>query len=530
MAPAGSSAPEGLAGSSSQARFDAFLSYSSADRSLVRRIQRFLESYRPPGRAQRLKVYLDETDMRGGSLPENLSAALADSRCLVVCWSDAAARSRWVRAETDEFRKLGKEQSIAIVHVAGAGPMLKDQAFSGIEPIEHDLRRGWRSWFLTPKGKLELLRLIAFLTGAEMRALRNWARRRALRNAAAPLALTALPVALLFVPLPAWDPVALRHRDEPITPIGCEVVDGKLWVVSWDEGVGEISGARAFFTAYPDALSGAGEPIVRPRTFRLPKRALPHDMATPALQKRFAAVLTEAGIDRSELAQRRDVRIAEPRRDHLLAILPQRHPEVDPQIAREAEKQGLPLPETDGSVVVVRQPGSAVKATQVNSLSPPLWNPRTEDRRLTPPARAISVAWQDNGEIWIGVAGERKTPGGLWHSADAGQTWRRVDGFSSVTSIDLRSAARAQTVVVAEQGIRQPRGTQLVSEPTRMMERTPDGAWTEIEAPPHDHDSEIEICGTVIDGLLYVRVGERLYGQGSRPLYRSVADVLGNRR
>jgi hypothetical protein len=322
--------------------------------------------------------------------------------------------------------------------------------------------------------------------------------------------------------------VALLHHDKPITPIGCEVVDGKLWALSWDEEIGEVSGATAVFEAYPDALSGAGRPIFRPRSFRLPKRALPHDMAPPALQKQFAAALAEAKIERDQLAQRREARIAEPRPDHLVAILPQRHPEVDPEIAREAEKQGVPFPETDGSVVMVRQPGSAIKAVQVGSLSPPLWDPRMEDRRLRPPARAISVAWQDNGEIWIGVAGERKTPGGLWHSADAGQTWQRVDAFSSVTSIDLRDSGK--TVAVAEQGIRQPRGTQLVSERTRMMERTPAGAWTEIEAPPHDHDSEIEICGTVADGPLYARVGERLYRQGSRPFYRSVADVLSNRR
>ncbi|HEU5283640.1 MAG TPA: hypothetical protein VFU53_07495 [Burkholderiales bacterium] len=406
---------------------------------------------------------------------------------------------------------------------------MKDEAFTGIEPIEHDLRRGWRTWFLSPKGKLELLRLIAFLTGVEMRALRNWARRRALRNAAAPLALAIVPVALLFVPLPAWDPVPLFHQQEQITPIGCEVVDGKLWVASWDESVGEVSGARAFFVAYPDMLSGASKPIFRPRTLVLPKRALPRDMATGALQKRFAAVLAEAGIDRTELSQRGDTpRIAEPRPDHLVAILPQVPPEPDPQIVREAIRQRLPMPETDGSVVIVHQPGSAPRVTTVSHLSPPLWQPWTPDKRRTPPARAISVAWQDDGQIWIGVAGEREMAGGLWHSADAGQSWQRVDGFSSITSIELRNAGK--TVVVAEQGIRQPRGTQLVSERTRMEERTPNGAWTEIDAPPHDNDSEIEICGTIPDGALYVRVGEQLYRQASLPLYRSVAGVLGGSR
>ena len=135
--PAGvSAAPQGPSTGSSEPRFDAFLSYSSADRPLVRRIQRFLESYRPPGRSHRLRVYLDEIDMRGGSLPENLSSALADSRSLVVCWSDEAAQSRWVSSEIGEFRRSGKERRIAIVQVAGAGPTVAHDAFTGIEPVE----------------------------------------------------------------------------------------------------------------------------------------------------------------------------------------------------------------------------------------------------------------------------------------------------------------------------------------------------------------------------------------------------------
>jgi len=528
--PAGvSAAPQGPSTGSSEPRFDAFLSYSSADRPLVRRIQRFLESYRPPGRSHRLRVYLDEIDMRGGSLPENLSSALADSRSLVVCWSDEAAHSRWVSSEIGEFRRSGNERRIAIVHVAGAGPTVTHDAFTGIEPVEHDLRRGWRIWLPTPKGKLELLRLIAFLTGVEMRALRNWARRRALRNALGPLVLASLPLGLLFVPLPAWDPVPLFHHDQRIAPIACEVVDGKLWVAAWDESVGEVSGTRAFFATYPDVLQDPTQQIPRARSFTLPKRALPREMAG-ALQNRFTAVLAETGgIDRMAPPFRRDTaRIAEPRPDHLVFILPMAHGEPDQQELQWAAMDRLPIPETDGSVVVVQQPGSPPRVRTVSDLSPPRWQALTEDKRRTSPARAISVAWQQNGEIWIGVAGERGLPGGLWHSPDGGESWQHVEGFSSVTSIELRAARDGgkQTVMIAEQGIRKPHGTQLVSERTRVVERTPDGGWAEIDAPPHDTDSEIEICGTVRNGALYVRVGEQLYRQASRPLYRSVAEVL----
>jgi len=372
--------------------------------------------------------------------------------------------------------------------------------------------------------------LIAFLTGVEMRALRNWARRRALRNALGPLVLASLPLGLLFVPLPAWDPVPLFHHDQRIAPIACEVVDGKLWVAAWDESVGEVSGTRAFFATYPDVLQDPTQQIPRARSFTLPKRALPREMAG-ALQNRFTAVLAETGgIDRMAPPFRRDTaRIAEPRPDHLVFILPMAHGEPDQQELQWAAMDRLPIPETDGSVVVVQQPGSPPRVRTVSDLSPPRWQALTEDKRRTSPARAISVAWQQNGEIWIGVAGERGLPGGLWHSPDGGESWQHVEGFSSVTSIELRAARNGgkQTVMIAEQGIRKPHGTQLVSERTRVVERTPDGGWAEIDAPPHDTDSEIEICGTVRNGALYARVGEQLYTQASRPLYRSVAEVLG---
>jgi hypothetical protein len=116
--------PESPSAESAAPHYDAFLSYSRADGAAVRRIQRFLESYRPPGRSTRLKAYLDETDMRGGSLPDNLSVALGQSRALVVCWSDNAARSQWVNAEIAEFRKLGRP----------AGPQERQAAVQREEP------------------------------------------------------------------------------------------------------------------------------------------------------------------------------------------------------------------------------------------------------------------------------------------------------------------------------------------------------------------------------------------------------------
>lgn len=520
---------------SPEPKFDAFLSYNRTDRSAVRRIQRFLESYRPPNRSRRLKVYLDETDMRGGSLPENLSQALADSRALVVCWSDKAAGSPWVKTEISDFRNLGQESRIAVVHVGGAGPTVDHEAFTGLEPVEHDLRRGWKAGILLPGGRLALLRLIAFLTDVDMRVLCNWAHRRAFRNALLTLAVVTLPLgAVMSLRLAYWDPVSLIHYDQPIEPIACEVVHGKLWIASWSEAAGEVSGARAYFVTYPDVLTKPTKQIPRSTSFALPKRALPRTMVSRDLWNRVKAVVEKssaAGLLARHPRWEDAARVAEPRPDHLVFILPFARGEPDEQKLRWAAMDRLPIPETHGTLVVVKENGRLPKVKTVSDLSPPLWKNRTADnQRRTSPARGISVVWQKNGAIWIGVPGERGIAGGLWHSPDAGNRWQRVDGFFSVTSIDLRVARNGEeTVMVAEEHFKRVSGTEFIEGSSRVVERARDGTWIRSDAPPYGPDSEVEICGTLPDGTRHVRVDNQIYRQSSRPLYRLVLDRIGLR-
>lgn len=515
---------------SSEPKFDAFLSYSRADRPMVRRIQRFLESYRPPGRSRRLKVYLDETDMRGGSLPENLSEALADSGALVVCWSDHAASSHWVTTEISQFRDLGRGNRIVVTHVAGPGPTVTHSAFAGMEPLEHDLRNGWRAWVLTPRAKLELLRLIAFLTDVDLRALRNWARRRMLRNVLIALGVAILPiVVVLSLRLPTWEPVSWFHYDQPIEPIACEVVDGKLWVATWSEAAGEHSGVRAYFVTYPDVLGNPQKQVERPQSFTLPKRALPSTMVSQDFLNNVREVLEEHSItDQLGRLVRPDVaRFAQPNPGQFMYIRPFGEPEE--QDIRHAAIDRMPTPETTGTFIVVYEKGNQPRVSMNRHLSPPRWQERTADKqRRTFPARGMSVAWQRNGEIWIGVPGERDNAGGLWHSPDAGKTWQRVERFRNVTSIDLRRAPNGgdETVVVAEQSFKRLRDAEFSPGSSRVEERTSDGKWISSDAPPHGSDSEIEICGTLPDGTLHVRVDRRVYQQHNRPLYRWVIDVL----
>src|SRR5262245_48248236 len=71
----------------------AFISRSSANAALAGRIERALES-------DGLPVWLDRSKIRAGQLlrPE-LQGAIGGSRVLVLLWSKAAAKSRWVAAE-----------------------------------------------------------------------------------------------------------------------------------------------------------------------------------------------------------------------------------------------------------------------------------------------------------------------------------------------------------------------------------------------------------------------------------------------
>jgi hypothetical protein len=73
--------------------FDAFFSHASEDSRVAARLVKFLET-------NSLTSWIDRSSMRFGSLLRNeLHDAIRDSRTLVLVWSKAASKSRWVMAE-----------------------------------------------------------------------------------------------------------------------------------------------------------------------------------------------------------------------------------------------------------------------------------------------------------------------------------------------------------------------------------------------------------------------------------------------
>ncbi len=113
-------------------RYRAFISYSHADEAWARWLMRRLETYRVPPRLvgregidgaipARLGAFFRDRDelTAAGDLGATIRAALAESAALIVICSPAAAASRWVGAEVQAFRELGRGDRVFAFVVAG---------------------------------------------------------------------------------------------------------------------------------------------------------------------------------------------------------------------------------------------------------------------------------------------------------------------------------------------------------------------------------------------------------------------------
>lgn len=99
--------------------YRAFISYSHRDQALAQKLHRALESYRIPAKLigrttglgpvpRRLRpIFRDREELpASGDLSAELSAALRQSRFLIVICSPASAKSRWVNEEILQFKRV----------------------------------------------------------------------------------------------------------------------------------------------------------------------------------------------------------------------------------------------------------------------------------------------------------------------------------------------------------------------------------------------------------------------------------------
>jgi tetratricopeptide (TPR) repeat protein len=115
-----------------EARYKAFISYSHTDDKWARWLHRSLESYKPPkhlvGQKTRYgeipdrlaPIFRDREELPSATdLGGVISEALAQSACQVVICSPAAARSKWVNEEILAYKRLGREDRIFCLIIAG---------------------------------------------------------------------------------------------------------------------------------------------------------------------------------------------------------------------------------------------------------------------------------------------------------------------------------------------------------------------------------------------------------------------------
>jgi tetratricopeptide (TPR) repeat protein len=116
----------------SEPRYKAFISYSHRDERWATWLHKSLESYRPPKQLVGTKtsrgevprrlnpVFRDREELASATdLGEVISTALRESACQIIICSPNAARSKWVNEEILAFKRLGREDRIFCLIVAG---------------------------------------------------------------------------------------------------------------------------------------------------------------------------------------------------------------------------------------------------------------------------------------------------------------------------------------------------------------------------------------------------------------------------
>lgn len=168
-------------------RYWAFISYSHVDRAWADWLYRALERYRIPRRVLNSKtgelperlspVFLDRIDLPAASpLDESITAALRESRFLIVLCSPSAARSVRVAQEIEIFMRLNSGRVLTVI-VAGRPNAAERGASPSEECFPEAIRIGARLAADVRPGKGDreeaLLKLVAAITNIDLGLLRQ---------------------------------------------------------------------------------------------------------------------------------------------------------------------------------------------------------------------------------------------------------------------------------------------------------------------------------------------------------------------
>ncbi len=209
--------------------FHAFISYSSADKKRVSKIHNFLQQkFTDEKEDNALKIFRDETDLRPGSLTEEIKAALSDSRILVVCCSPNSVKSKWVSLEIDEFVLLGRKSEIILFVIKGNPRNVIPNVLQNSDLMILELRSGWLAGQPFLKARDNLLRAVSKISNIPLRAFIDWnlrnrqqIRRKVLRISisSALAVLAAGSFVTLQSPQKDWRPTDYSDLNRPVERI-----------------------------------------------------------------------------------------------------------------------------------------------------------------------------------------------------------------------------------------------------------------------------------------------------------------------
>jgi hypothetical protein len=522
------------AGAGTDAAFHVFVSYCHADRKAAGRLQAFLQHYPLPGGACPLRVYLDETDIRSGELSNELGTALRRSKALIVCCSPASTESVWVSKEIGIFLEQGTRPVVPVVLEGDPEQVVPDE-LRRREFRYLDLRGRWWLNRLDPKGRIELARGIATITGRPLRDLVDWEKRRQRRFALrAGLACLGVLAGLLFYPLHYQRELLVRDViGAPRAFEFAEVRDDGVLATVREISVGP-QGGRNYVAYYPNVLAGNEWDWLEADTFSPRTRLVYHGLLDRQARNTLRSLPDEkirTAVDRFAAERAREFEAEEPGweadfsprgpwigepvpgRFVILYVIP-------PVPADPADlSEGYVTPPAGDALVAVLAAGIEPRIARVEGFDP------QTDHALGPRSlnllRAVPVAAHGD-DLWLGmVAREDGRTGGLWHSPSGGHAWNRVAGFASVASIAV-DPSNPQRVLVARAPGRWKSGIREgVLEADLVVRTGPEQEWRPLKpAPPFGTTSFIQLAGFFNDGALAVQVDASLFELGRDNLAR----------
>ena len=489
--------------------YDAFISYSHTDQRAAARLQAFLESYAIPGSTgvgrRRLRVFRDKTDIRAGSLRGEILEALASSASLLVCCSPEATGSAWVQHEISTFLDGKEERPIILVMLAGNRETSIPEPLRGRDDLYIDLRKGWSLGLLRPAARLELVRAVARIAGLDLRELIPWDKRRQRHKVEmALLVVLCLVFVGLSAPVRTWQELPVIPAAQRLNRVvSCELQQGKLVLTSRHRGIGP-QGGRDYVALHPDALGEPENSSWFENSFNPASRLLPINAVEPEMLSRanqaFDPQLFQEASGMQAGGYLPEIWMGEVAPGSFLAVfaLPRELPVDEFSVTPPAQALVLAALQEQDSLSAVADLDPPEMPTQVRSFSP---------------AQGLAMA-QGDGEVWLGARlNEMGDAGGLWRSTDAGTSWVKEAGFSSVGSILVDDRSPDRVYVAESPGVRMD-GLYEVKVSTRLAEKSGrQGAWRDFVGPPHGGNSEVEFCGFLPDHTLVVRVDERLYAR-----------------